>query len=302
MFSKYITFIFIPKHTEKVKKTQLSVGTLAVISLIALVFIVGWIYLVYDYVSIRARLINLDQNLAQYNVQQQKIDAYRSQHGNTETHYAHLEALYNKLKRLTSITAADEQDNLQKDSEELKLALKTAREKGILQIIASDISEIDTDQKLQSDRFHKLVQFFQENASPLTKIPRGWPLKGYIISGFGVLVDSFTGQLRPRHGVLIATRAFTPLYATADGVVRFAGEDPYYGHVILIDHTNGIVSRYGYVSSIRVKEGEIVRSGAQIAEIHNTQQTTGPQLYYEVSINGIPQNPIKFINPLALKD
>ena len=303
MFSKFITFIIIPERTGNVKKARFSVRSIVLLSTVGLIFVSLWGYVVYDYVSIRSRLINLVEKQKLYSAQQQRIEVFSQQYDNTQIHFNHLASLYDKLKRLTSMTGATAQPLvIDKETPEYVKQLQTAVKQGVLQIIASDISEIDTDKKLQASRFAKLLSFFQENKSPLLRIPRGTPLKGYMISEFGVLQDSFTGQLRPRHGILIATRAFTPLYATADGIVRYAGEDEYYGHLIVIDHTNGIVSKYGYVSALKVKEGEIVRVGQKLAAIHNTQRTSGPQLYYEIDVNNIPQNPIRFIKPLSLKD
>jgi len=302
MFGKFVTFIFIPKRTGKVKKTVLSVKVLLFLLVVVLVLLGLWSYVIYDYLSIRSRLINLKDNQSVYNTQQKRINSFYQQHESTEVHFKHVDSIYNKLKQLTQSTQLSQRRADEKSAAQQELKLKAAQESGILSVIASTISEIDADQQLKASRFDQLMLFFKETSSPLTRIPQGAPLKGYMISEFGVLQDSFNGRLRPRHGILIATRAFSPLFATADGVVRFAGPDKFYGEMILIDHANGIQSKYGYVSAISVKEGAIVRRGQQIAEIHNTQRTTGPQLYYEIDVNGIPLNPIKFINPLALKD
>jgi len=302
MFGKFITFIFIPKRTGKVKKTKLSVKSLSFLLVLFLGLASAWSYVVYDYLSIRSRLINLKEYQSTYTNQQKRIDSFRKQRDSTDVHFKHVDSIYNKLKQLTQSTASSQSRLDEKSLAQQQAKLKTAQEQGILSVIASDISEIDSDQKMQASRFDQLLAFFKETSSPLTRIPRGTPLKGYMISEFGVLQDSFTGRLRPRHGILIATRAFSPLYTTADGVIRYAGPDKVYGEVIVIDHTNGVQSKYGYISAISVQEGDIVRRGQKIAEIHNTQRTSGPQLYYEIRVNGVPLNPIKFINPLALKD
>lgn len=302
MFTKYITFILIPEKTGKIKRARLSLKTLVLLGALSVAFLVGWGYVVYDYVSVRSQLIGLEERQTLYEEQKKRIGQFESRFETTGLHFDHLNSLYGKLKRLTSLTAQSKERTLESEESSLKEQLERARKMGVLEVIASDISEIDTNRKVQESRFNKLLEFFSEATNPLDRVPRGWPVKGYVTNEFGVLHDSFTGQLRPQHGVVIATRAFTPLYAPADGIVQFAGADEYYGSLLELDHGNGIVTRYGYISNLQVETGAIVRRGDELAQILNTPRTTGPQLYYEVLLNAVPQNPIKYINPSALKD
>ena len=75
----------------------------------------------------------------------------------------------------------------------------------------------------------------------------------------------------------------------------FAGLEGGYGNVLVIDHGYGIKTRYGHLARIDVKPGEQVKRGQSIAAMGNTGRSTGPHLHYEVRVNGIPQNPRKFI-------
>jgi murein DD-endopeptidase MepM/ murein hydrolase activator NlpD len=83
--------------------------------------------------------------------------------------------------------------------------------------------------------------------------------------------------------------------APSDGTVVFAGLEGGYGNVIVIDHGYGIKTRYGHLSKMLVKAGDRVKRGVPIAAVGNTGRSTGPHLHYEVRVNGIPQNPRKFI-------
>ena len=83
--------------------------------------------------------------------------------------------------------------------------------------------------------------------------------------------------------------------APSDGTVVFAGLEGGYGNVIVIDHGYGIKTRFGHLSKVLVKAGERVKRGGAIGNVGNTGRSTGPHLHYEVRVNGIPQNPRKFI-------
>ena len=63
----------------------------------------------------------------------------------------------------------------------------------------------------------------------------------------------------------------------------------------MIDHGYGVKTRYGHLSEIFVKLGDRVKRGARVAAVGNTGRSTGPHLHYEVRVNGIPENPRKFI-------
>jgi len=85
------------------------------------------------------------------------------------------------------------------------------------------------------------------------------------------------------------------VFAPSDGTVVFAGLEGGYGNVLVIDHGYGIKTRYGHLQKINVKAGDRVKRGAIVAHVGNTGRSTGPHLHYEVRVNGIPQNPRKFI-------
>ena len=86
-----------------------------------------------------------------------------------------------------------------------------------------------------------------------------------------------------------------PVHAPSDGTVVFAGTEGGYGKVLVIDHGYGVKTRYGHLSEIFVKPGDRVLRGSKVAAVGNTGRSTGPHLHYEVRVNGIPENPRKFI-------
>ncbi|MFW8593241.1 DUF5930 domain-containing protein [Cribrihabitans neustonicus] len=114
-------------------------------------------------------------------------------------------------------------------------------------------------------------------------------------SGFGYRRDPKTGGRRMHNGSDFAGRTGTDIFATADGVVTFAGWQSGYGKLVTIRHAFGIETKYAHNSKIRVKVGQRVSRGDHIADMGNTGRSTGTHLHYEVKVNGQPVNPMIYI-------
>ena len=75
----------------------------------------------------------------------------------------------------------------------------------------------------------------------------------------------------------------------------FNGVEGGYGHVLVIDHGYGLKTRFGHLSRIDVKLGERVKRGEFVAAVGNSGRSTGPHVHYEVRVNGVADNPRKFL-------
>ncbi|WP_460273272.1 DUF5930 domain-containing protein [Celeribacter sp. ULVN23_4] len=100
---------------------------------------------------------------------------------------------------------------------------------------------------------------------------------------------------RMHEGQDFASAYGTPIYATADGVVTFAGWSSGYGRLVKIQHDFGIETRYGHQSQILVKVGQRVSRGEQIGAMGNSGRSTGTHLHYEIRENGKAVNPMNYI-------
>jgi murein DD-endopeptidase MepM/ murein hydrolase activator NlpD len=129
----------------------------------------------------------------------------------------------------------------------------------------------------------------------LASTPSIWPVRGWVTSGFGKRLSPFTGRKNLHTGIDIATRHGTVVVAPADGVVTRVTTKYDMGKLVEIDHGYGILTRYGHNSEILVRPGQRVRRGQPIARVGNTGRSTGPHLHYEVRLNGVPVNPMRYI-------
>lgn len=89
---------------------------------------------------------------------------------------------------------------------------------------------------------------------------------------------------------------YVPLRAAKAGVVTFAGNMSGYGKIIIINHGNGYETRYAHLSVISTNVGEHVNQGDLIGKTGNSGRTTGAHLHFEIRVNGVPKNPMKYIN------
>lgn len=128
-------------------------------------------------------------------------------------------------------------------------------------------------------------------------IPTHAPVtSGVVGSRFGWRVDPITGQSALHTGLDFPASVGTDILAAAGGVVVTQQFHPEYGNMIEIDHGNQLVTRYAHTSRTFVKQGDIVRRGQKIAEIGTTGRSTGPHLHFEVLVQGVFQDPQKFLS------
>ncbi len=129
------------------------------------------------------------------------------------------------------------------------------------------------------------------------KLPLAIPVKTAFryTSGFGVRRDPMNGRSRMHSGTDFAARPGTPIHATAEGVVTFAGWQSGYGRVVKVRHAFGFETVYAHMSAARVKVGDRVARDDRIGDMGNTGRSTGTHLHYEVRLNGKPVNPMKYI-------
>jgi murein DD-endopeptidase MepM/ murein hydrolase activator NlpD len=120
-------------------------------------------------------------------------------------------------------------------------------------------------------------------------VPSGYPVFGNISSGFGFRRREFHTGIDIRAGV------GTPVRATANGIVSYAGWKGGYGLTVIIRHNFGFSTLYAHLSRLSVGIGKRIERGDIIGYTGTTGYTTGPHLHYEVRVNDRPVNPKDYL-------
>lgn len=115
-------------------------------------------------------------------------------------------------------------------------------------------------------------------------------------SSFGWRIDPFTGRSALHTGLDFQAAMGTPILAAAGGVVVTQEWHPEYGNLVEVDHGNDLITRYAHASKVLVKKGDLIRRGQKIAEVGTTGRSTGSHLHFEVLVQGVPQDPQKFLS------
>lgn len=125
------------------------------------------------------------------------------------------------------------------------------------------------------------------------------PLDVEIGSGHGPRVHPIHGDLRTHHGVDMGAPAGTSIRAFGAGTVIEAGPRGGYGNLVVIDHGNGITSRYAHQSSLDVEVGQVVTAGDVIGRVGSTGASTGPHLHFEIRRDGVSRDPAPYLSSSA---
>ena len=161
---------------------------------------------------------------------------------------------------------------------------------------AQQLGALTKNVDVKADQLTVLEALLVEGSAQRKFLPTLPPVENInYTSNFGYRIDPFSGHQTFHEGVDFAAETGTPINAAASGKVIYADVHPAYGKSVEIDHGNGLVTRYAHGSELLVKDGDLVVRGQRIARVGTTGRSTGPHLHFEVRLNGVPQNPGRFL-------
>ena len=166
-----------------------------------------------------------------------------------------------------------------------------------------DLSELERRAKLLSESLTEATDSVRNHRELLESTPSILPTEGWISSGFSKSrVHPLHHLPMPHLGIDISAPAGTPIVAAAKGRVTRSSWVVGYGLTIEIDHGFGFTTLYSHASELVVQVGENVTRGQVIAKVGSTGTATAPNLHYEVKVDGIAQDPYRFILPDVIRN
>ena len=122
-----------------------------------------------------------------------------------------------------------------------------------------------------------------------------WPVAGSVSSPFGWRTHPIFGDLRLHAGIDISAVYGATVYSADRGTVSFAGVMGGYGNVVVVDHGGGLATTYNHLSAFSVSSGQSVGRSQPVGAVGCTGYCTGPHLHFEVRVNGIPVDPMPYL-------
>ncbi|MGN6617462.1 MAG: M23 family metallopeptidase [Ilyomonas sp.] len=151
----------------------------------------------------------------------------------------------------------------------------------------------------QEKSYNEINNMIKNKEKLLAAIPAIQPVSNKdlsrIASGFGYRIDPVYKVTKFHAGLDFTAPQGTPIYATADGVVKEANYNGGgYGNHVVINHGYGYETLYGHMYKIKAKRGQRVKRGEVIGYVGSTGKSTGPHCHYEVHKSGQPVDPVYF--------
>ncbi len=164
-----------------------------------------------------------------------------------------------------------------------------------LEELQAVVGSLDESADLHTDLFTYFESRLQESRLTALLVPSAPPVDGPVGSGFGFRADPINGRAALHSGLDFPAEIGTLITAAAGGLVVTNEWHPGFGNVLEIDHGNGLVTRYAHCASIEVSVGALVKRGQLVAKVGNTGRSTGAHLHFEVLVQGVPQDPARFL-------
>jgi murein DD-endopeptidase MepM/ murein hydrolase activator NlpD len=308
---KKISFVVLSNSGAPAKQICASKASIRLVSVFIVAGLMALGYVVYDYfqlkqtmVRLQTRSAHLTKELSEIQSQREQIQQFASEINSLKNHLVTLNDFEKKIRIIANIEKTDGSTNIfgvggsMPEDLDAQLPLME-KHNSLMRDMHEQLDELNRASIHQKGEFESLLKSLEDQQNLLASTPAIRPIsrgeKSWVTSSFGFRISPFTGQREFHQGFDISSRPGTPILATADGVVTFAGKKGLLGKTVIIDHGHGMVTRYGHCQKFLKKRGEKVKRWEPIALVGNTGRSTGPHVHYEVRLNGIPVNPDKYI-------
>jgi murein DD-endopeptidase MepM/ murein hydrolase activator NlpD len=237
------------------------------------------------------KLVVKDEVAQQDRYMRENIEVMAKRLGEMQAKMIQLESLGERVSGLAGVNPAD-----------IKLKpgqggqLVTGRDLSMDELKAT-LAELDQLANQRTDLMTLIESRLFEQKIRKMMVPTEAPVRGANLgSVFGWRIDPITGRSALHTGLDFPAEPGTEISAAAGGVVVTQEYHSQYGNMVEVDHGNDLITRYAHASKVYVKKGDLIKRGQKIAEVGTTGRSTGPHLHFEVLVQGVPQDPQKFLD------
>jgi murein DD-endopeptidase MepM/ murein hydrolase activator NlpD len=290
MARKFYTCIIVPDASQRLHKIRIPVKGLYVLAAIGALSFFATVGLGFNYIGMASRMSGYESLEAENN--RLKVDTRQLRLSTTK--------LTRQILALESKAESIKKDFIDSDPMFRRISRSTGSVGGAkADILTSELesnlhSSVDAIRSRMDDlEIH--LSLLSETTRRIRFTPAIWPVIGNIGSHYGSRLDPFTRDTETHLGIDIVAPKGTAIKATADGFVRIAAREGQYGNLVVLNHLDGLSTRYGHLSKFNVKPQQTVKKGQIIGWVGMTGRTTGPHLHYEVRLNDRPVNPRPYL-------
>jgi murein DD-endopeptidase MepM/ murein hydrolase activator NlpD len=276
-------------------KLVLALVTLSLVLMLMAAGLYHWVFLKgarerWPVIGTLVRLVVQDEFEQRDRFMRENLDAMARKLGEMQAKMLQLEALGERVSGLAGVNPNELKINPGRGGVLVEGRSLTMQE---LQATLNDLDQISGE---NGDRLTMMEsRLFDQRMKKLMSPTQHPVLAGHLGSSYGWRIDPFTGRSALHTGLDFQADVGTQIQAAAGGVVVAAELHPQYGNMVEVDHGNDLITRYAHASRLLVKKGELVKRGQKVAEVGTTGRSTGPHLHFEVLVQGVPQDPQRFL-------
>ncbi len=300
MDREYFNILIFGQKTSKTRHLRVHRKTFKVIFYLLTFIFLSSTFFFCDYIQIKKKAIELDRLRQETEAQKSQIRFFSGRLEDLEKQLSKLKDFDKKIRIIANLEKGQESTTMLgmggPSPSDIREKLKSEKDdNGLIQQMKTDVERLRSEASSQEESLSELEKLLNDKREVLVHTPSIWPTTGWVTSGFGFRTDPFTGLTQMHEGVDISNRVGTPVVTPADGIISDAGKDLVHGRILVISHGFGMTTRYSHLSKVMVRVGQKVKRGDKVAEVGMTGRTTGPHLHYEVKLNGISANPMRYI-------
>ena len=296
MGKRFYTFIVVPNASARLHKLKLPVRALYVLGAIGVLSFFVLVGFGFSYAKMAFKASDYDKLQAEntdLKVQKKNLEVATRKLGEKISNLENISLKIQTLIENDSMTNRGKLNGpavggskVDYPTAELLAGLNS---KASIDLLKGKTSEMEERFSIQEERA-------QQRATLFRITPSLWPVKGPITSHYGNRADPFNGDVAEMHpGVDISALYGAQVHAPADGKVIYAHYMAAYGNLLIIDHGNGLTTRFGHLSKFNAKVGQRVKRNEIVAFVGTTGRTTAPHLHYEVRVNDRAKNPRDYL-------